>query len=87
MSCLTLTPTIVGQLTLAAGPVPAASVAVGTPQTAALALGPSQLATLTVGEVCTVCSEELVVLAGSDGPFRNRAGGFFLLDPARSPAD
>ena len=87
MSCLTLTLTPVGQPTLAVTPGAPATLAAGPVQAAALAAGTPLRATLTVGEVCTVCGEAITVFAGSDGPFRNRSGGFFLLDPARSPAD
>ena len=87
MSCLTLIQTIVEQLTLAVTPGSTATLAAGTPPSAQVTPGPLQLAVLAVGEVCTVCGEELVVLAGRDGPFRNRAGGFFLLDPDRCPPD
>ena len=44
-------------------------------------------ATLTLGEVCTVNGGTLVVLAGADGPFRTRDGGYFLLDPSTNPPE
>lgn len=72
---------------LTVGQAGVAQVTVGAMKLAALSLAASPSARLVVGEVCMVCAEELVVLAGRDGPFRNRAGGFFLLDPARCPPD
>lgn len=47
---------------------------------------PSPGMSLEVGAVCSVSSGTLVVLAGSDGPFRTRDGGYFLLNPETSPA-
>ena len=44
-------------------------------------------ASLTLGEVCSINSGTIVVLAGSDGPFRTRGGGYFLLDPATNPPE
>jgi hypothetical protein len=44
-------------------------------------------AELTLGEVCNVSGGTLVVLAGSDGPFRTKGGGYFLLDPAKNPPE
>ena len=44
-------------------------------------------ASLTLGEVCNINSGTIVVLAGSDGPFRTRDGGYFLLNPATNPPE
>lgn len=44
-------------------------------------------AVLTLGEICTVSSGTLVVLAASDGVLRTRDGGYFLLDPATNPPE
>ena len=87
MSCLTITISPSPQPTLAVAPGSPATVAAGPVPSASLGLGPAAAAMLAVGEVCTVCAEEIVVLAGRDGPFRNRSGGFFLLDPDRCPPD
>lgn len=53
----------------------------------ALALTPVGGASLSLGEVCSVSGGTIVVLAGSDGPFRTRGGGYFLLDPATNPPE
>lgn len=78
-------------------PVGAAEMVVTQGQQAALDLTPVGEATmvitpvggagLTLGEVCSISGGTLVVLAGSDGPFRTKGGGYFLLDPATSPAE
>jgi len=52
---------------------------------AALQTVMSAAASLTLGEVCTVNSGTIVVLAASDGPLRTRNGGYFLLNPATNP--
>lgn len=52
-----------------------------------MALTPGAGAELTLGEVCSTGGGTLVVLAGSDGPFRTRGGGYFLLDPAKNPPE
>lgn len=56
-------------------------------QGALLGVKPVEGATLSVGEVCSVGSGTLVVLAASDGPLRTRDGGFLLLDPATNPPE
>lgn len=66
-------------------PVQGASLAVEPPQGASLAVEPSQQLRLDIGEVCTVGSGTIVVLAASDGPLRTRDGGYFLLNPATNP--
>lgn len=54
---------------------------------AALEITPTGGAQLALGEVCTINGGSIVVLAGSDGPFRTRDGGYFLLDPAKNPPE
>lgn len=44
-------------------------------------------AVLTLGEVCTVSSGTVVVLAAADGPLRTRNGGYLLLNPATNPPE
>lgn len=61
------------------------SLAVTPADQAALAVTPVQQATLVLGEVCTVSSDTIVVLAASDGPLRTRDGGYILLNPATNP--
>lgn len=39
------------------------------------------------GEVCTVGTGTIVVLAARDGVLRTPNGGFFLLNPATNPQD
>lgn len=78
-------------------PVGAAEMELAAAKQAALDLTPAGEATmdiilvggaeLTLCEVCSVSGGTLVVLAGSDGPFRTRGGGYFLLDPAKNPPE
>ena len=85
MACLTISLTPVAQ--------PAIGMAVATPTAVEAKLvgqpvaETSQVvgAQLTLGEVCTVNSGTIVVLAASDGPLRTRNGGYFLLNPATNP--
>lgn len=67
-------------------PVGSSVLTVTQPDQAALKVTPVQPSVLTIGEVCTVSSGTLVVLAASDGPLRTRDGGYFLLNPATNPA-
>jgi hypothetical protein len=48
---------------------------------------PGQQARLTVGEVCSVGTGRVVVLAASDGPLRTKSGGYILLNPATNPPE
>ena len=85
MACLTISLTPVAQ--------PAIGMAVATPTAVEAKLVGQPVAEtsqavgaqLTLGEVCTVNSGTIVVLAGSDGPLRTRNGGYFLLNPATNP--
>lgn len=52
-----------------------------------LSVTPKDGCTLTIGEVCSVGSGTIVVLAASDGPLRTRDGGYLLLDPAENPPE
>jgi len=85
MNCLNFDLTPVPSAVLTATAVASATLA-GTPaEQAAPVVTPVQQATITLGEVCTVSSDTIVVLAASDGPLRTRDGGYFLLDPATNP--
>lgn len=68
-------------------PEPSAGMTISQMSPATLQTVMSTAASLTLGEVCTVNSGTIVVLAGSDGPFRNRDGGYFLLNPATNPPE
>lgn len=87
MGCLTISTTPSPQ------PVVAVEVGAQAEMSVELMKQPSQTtepivgAKLTVGEVCVINSGRIVVFAGSDGPFRTRGGGFFLLDPATNPPE
>lgn len=70
---------------LASGP--SAGMTISQMSQAALKMTLPSAATLTLGEVCTVNSGTIVALAGSDGPFRTRDGGYFLLNPATNPPE
>ena len=86
MSCLKLT--IFGFPSEPSGevvPVKDATLAV-VPQGASLDVQPSPQMRIAIGEVCTVDSGTIVVLAASDGPLRTRDGGYFLLNPETNPA-
>lgn len=85
MACVELTITPVGQTV--AEVTPSAPAAVTTELVGQLVAETSQVvgAQLTIGEVCTVNSGTIVVLAASDGPLRTRNGGYFLLNPATNP--
>ena len=52
-----------------------------------LGVTPPEGAQLLLGEVCSISGGTLVVLAGSDGPFRTKGGGYFLLDPSKNPPE
>lgn len=71
------------------GVTPAAPAALHVAPQACASLGvtPTDGCTLTIGEVCSVSSGTLVVLAGSDGPLRTRDGGYLLLNPATNPPE
>ena len=68
-------------------PEPSAGMTIIQLSPAALQTVMSTAASLTLGEVCTVNSGTIVALAGSDGPFRTRDGGYFLLNPATNPPE
>jgi len=68
-------------------PEPSAGMTISQMSPAALQTVMPAAAQLTLGEVCTVNSGTIVVLAGSDGPFRTRDGGYFLLNPATNPPE
>ena len=42
---------------------------------------------LSIGEVCSVSSGTIVVLATAEGPLRLSNGGYLLLDPALNPPE
>jgi len=87
MSCLKLT--IFGFPSEPSGevvPVKDATLAVVPVQGASLAVESSPQMRMAIGEVCTVDSGTIVVLAASDGPLRTRDGGYFLLNPETNPA-
>ena len=85
VAAATLAVTTAEQPALAVVPTKQPAIAVTPADQAALAVTPVQQATLTLGEVCTVSSDTIVVLAASDGPLRTRDGGYFLLNPATNP--
>lgn len=85
VAAATLAVTAAEQPALAVVPTERPSLAVTPAEQAALAVTPVQQATLTLGEVCTVSSGTIVVLAASDGPLRTRDGGYILLNPATNP--
>lgn len=60
---------------------------VADPVLAALAVETTEQAMLIVGEVCSVNSGTLVVLASIEGPLLTRTGGYILLNPATNPPD
>ena len=68
-------------------PEPSAVMTISQMSQAALQTVMPAAASLTLGEVCTVNSGTIVVFAGSDGPFRTRDGGYFLLNPATNPPE
>lgn len=68
-------------------PEPSAGMTISQMSPAALQTVMPAAAQLTLGEVCTVNSGTIVVLAGSDGPLRTRDGGYFLLNPATNPPE
>jgi len=70
---------------LASGP--SAGMTISQMSPAALQTVMPTAASITLGEVCTVNSGTIVALAGSDGPFRTRDGGYFLLNPATNPPE
>ena len=87
MSCLRLT--ISGFPSEPSGeivPVKDATLAVVLVQGASMAVETLPQMRMDIGEVCTVDSGTIVVLAASDGPLRTRDGGFFLLNPETNPA-
>ena len=53
----------------------------------ALQVIPQNGCTLTIGEICSVSSGTIVVLAAADGPLRLRDGGYLLLDPEANPPE
>jgi hypothetical protein len=71
------------------GVVPAGPAVVGVPpgEPAMVGVTPQEGCTLTIGEVCSVASGTIVVLAASDGPLRTRDGGYLLLNPATNPPE
>lgn len=75
-----------GSASLSVKTAPQASLSVEAAPQASLAVTPAAGAELTVAPVCSVGGGTVVVLAGSDGPFRTRDGGYFLLNPETSPA-
>lgn len=85
VAAATLAVTTAEQPTLEVTPVEQPSLAVTPADQAALAVTSAEQATLTLGEVCTVSSGTIVVLAASDGPLRTRDGGYFLLNPVTNP--
>ncbi len=85
VAAATLAVTAAEQPTLAVVPTEQPSLTVTPGEQAALAVTPVQQAKLTLGEVCTVSSDTIVVLAASDGPLRTRDGGYILLNPATNP--
>lgn len=85
VAAATLAVTTAEQPALAVAPAEQPSIAVTPTEQAALAVTPVQQTTLTIGEVCTVSSDAIVVLAASDGPLRTRDGGYILLNPATNP--
>lgn len=85
VAAATLAVTTAEQPSLTVAPAEQLSLAVTPAGQAALAVTPVQQATLTLGEVCTVSSDTIVVLAASDGPLRTSDGGYFLLNPATNP--
>ena len=87
MACITLTVTPVAPAVLGVTPKEGASLAVSPAAGASLGVTPTDGCTLTIGEVCSVSSGTLVVLAGSDGPLRTRDGGYLLLNPATNPPE
>lgn len=82
VAAATLAVTTAEQPVLTVVPTEKPAIAVTPAEKAALAVTPVQQATLTIGEVCTVSSDTIVVLAASDGPLRTRDGGYILLNPA-----
>lgn len=76
-----------GSASLSVASAAGASLGVKSAPQPSLRVTPSAGASLTVGEVCSVSGGTLVVLAGSDGPFRTKGGGYFLLDPATNPPE
>lgn len=85
VAAATLAVTTAEQPVLTVVPTEKPAIAVTPAEKAALAVTPVQQATLTIGEVCTVSSDTIVVLAASDGPLRTRDGGYILLNPATNP--
>lgn len=85
VAAATLAVTTEEQPALTVVPTEQPSLAVTPADQTALTVTPVQQATLTIGEVCTVSSDTIVVLAASDGPMRTRNGGYFLLNPATNP--
>lgn len=85
VAAATLAVTKAEQPALTVVPTEQPAIAVTPAEKAALAVTPVQQATLTLGEVCTVSSDTIVVLAASDGPLRTRDGGYILLNPATNP--
>ena len=77
---------IVGSAALALGETAPAAMTIAPKDQAALETVLTG-ASLTLGEVCNINSGTIVVLAGSDGPFRTRDGGYFLLNPAANPPE
>ena len=84
------------EASLGLGIVGSAALALGETAQAAMTIAPKDQAaletvltgaSLTLGEVCNINSGTIVVLAGSDGPFRTRDGGYFLLNPATNPPE
>lgn len=63
-------------------PIESSAITVTPTEQAALTVTPQPQAVLAIGEVCSVSTGELYVLAASDGPLRTRDGGYILLDPA-----
>lgn len=76
-----------GSASLAVSAAEQASLEVKAAPQASLGITPAEGARLSVTEVCAVSGGTIVVLAGSDGPFRTRDGGYFLLNPATNPPE
>jgi hypothetical protein len=79
--------TALGQAALGVTSSPEASLGVTPSPEASLGITPDAGLTLAVGEVCSVSGGAIVVFAGSDGPFRTKNGGYFLLNPATNPPE
>lgn len=83
MACLALNVNALPQAMLTVTPLVLPTLVAETQVSSRFTVEVSVQSVLTVGEVCSISTGELTVLAASDGPLRTRDGGFFLLDPAR----